>query len=125
MSILFLEMALFSWEKYVFFQNMNTFKYRVDIRGFGNLAYYKKIFEDTVKAVQKCYDRNIYEINVKRIRTCNSIPSSNRSKINFISRALEDLTNEGTLTFIGRNSPKKYKINTRPDYKTLAKSLGL
>jgi hypothetical protein len=53
---------------------------------------------------------------VRRVRKCNAIPSSERSKINFISRALDDLTNLGYLKYIGKNSPKKYEILKKPDF---------
>jgi len=74
------------------------------------VAYYKKVLEETVSAINKCYEKNVTDINVKRVRKCNAIPSSERSKINFISRALDELTSLGYLRFVGRNSPKKYKI---------------
>lgn len=74
------------------------------------MAYYKKILKDTIEAINKCYEKSHFDVNVKRVRKCNAIPSSDRSKIIFISKALEDLKELGYLEFIGNNSPKTYKI---------------
>ncbi|MCP4763964.1 MAG: hypothetical protein GY870_19485 [archaeon] len=90
------------------------------------MAYYRKVLEDTVSAINKCYEKDIKDVNVRRIRRCNAIPSTERSKINFISRALDDLNKIGYLEFIGRNSPKKYKI-IKPikDLKEIQKELHI
>lgn len=87
------------------------------------MAYYKKVLKDTVSAINKCYERNFNEIDVRRIRSCNRIPSSDRSKIVFISRALEDLKQIGYLKYLGRNSPKRYEILSEVDLKKVLKEI--
>lgn len=90
------------------------------------LVFYKKVLEETIQAINKCYDKNITDINVRRVRKCNDISSNQRSKINFISRALEDLKKLGYLKFIGRNSPKKYQILYKiSDLSNISKKLNL
>ncbi len=59
------------------------------------------------------------DITVKRVRKCNNVPSSDRSRIHFISRALEDLKTKGFLELLGRNSPKVYKILSKIDLKSV------
>ena len=78
------------------------------------MVYYDKILKETILAINKCIERKYMDITVKRVRKCNSIPSSDRSRIHFISRALEDLKTQGYLELLGRNSPKVYKIKV-PD----------
>ena len=67
---------------------------------------------ETIDAVNKLIDNNVNIVNTKRIRRCNNIKSSNRSKINFIWRSLEFLEKEGILEMIGSYSPKSYKIKS-------------
>ena len=66
--------------------------------------------KETVEAINKLIASNINIVNTKRIRRCNNIKSSNRSKINFIWRALKCLEEEGILTLNGITNPKTYKI---------------
>jgi hypothetical protein len=68
--------------------------------------------KDTLDAINKLIDNNIYIVNTKRIRRCFNIKSSNRSKINFIWRSLKFLEQEGILTLNGITNPKTYKILT-------------
>ncbi len=49
-------------------------------------------------------------LEVKHLRRAMDVPSSDRSKTIFISRGLQKLHELGFLEYIGRNSPKKYKI---------------
>ncbi len=49
-------------------------------------------------------------LETKHIRKALEIPSSDRSKTIFISRGLQKLHELGLLEYIGRNSPKKYKV---------------
>jgi hypothetical protein len=93
-------------------------------KGF-KLAFYKKVLEDTVNSINKCYNQNFFDVNVRRVRKCSHIPSSERSKINFISRALEDLKNLGYLEFVGKNSPKVYKILQPIDWPEVLKNLDI
>lgn len=87
------------------------------------MAYYKKVLRNTVSAINKCYEKNYNEVDVRRIRSCNSIPASDRSKIVFISRALEDLKECGYLKYLGRNSPKKYEILSEIDLKKVLEEI--
>ena len=76
---------------------------------------YSKILKSTAEAVNKVYEKNYTDITVKRVRKCNKVPSSDKSQIHFISRALEDLKSQGYLELLGRNSPKIYKILKKVD----------
>ncbi|MBN2154117.1 MAG: hypothetical protein JW839_21860 [Candidatus Lokiarchaeota archaeon] len=49
-------------------------------------------------------------LEVKHLRKVMDIPSSERSKVIFLSRGLQKLHELGFLGYIGRNSPKKYKV---------------
>ena len=71
-----------------------------------------KNLSDTVEAVNKLIERNVRLVNTKKIRRCFNIKSSNRSKINFIWRALKILEKEGILALNGVTNPKTYKILT-------------
>ncbi len=66
--------------------------------------------KDTLEAINKLIENNVNIVNTKRIRRCYNIKSSNRSKINFIWRALKTLEEEGILTLNGVTNPKTYKI---------------
>ena len=66
--------------------------------------------KDTLDAINKLIDNNVYIVNTKRIRRCFNIKSSDRSKINFIWRSLKFLEQEGILKLNGITNPKTYKI---------------
>ncbi len=53
------------------------------------------------------------EITVKKIRIVNDIKSTNRSKINFIWRALEYLVKQDVLRINGAKSPKSYYLRKK------------
>lgn len=74
------------------------------------MDFFQKNLKETVEAINKLIDNNITIVNAKRIRRCNNIKSSNRSKINFIWRALKYLEDHGILTLNGITNPKTYKI---------------
>ncbi|GAB4308427.1 MAG: hypothetical protein Kow0069_06690 [Promethearchaeota archaeon] len=74
------------------------------------MGYYYEILEQTAKAVNACYERKVMTVSVRRVRRCYSLDSTNRSKIVFISRALDELSKDGYLRFAGRSSPKRYEI---------------
>jgi len=74
------------------------------------MDFFQKNLKETVEAINKLIDKNVTIVNTKRIRRCNNIKSSNRSKINFIWRALNYLENQGILTLNGITNPKTYKI---------------
>jgi len=74
------------------------------------MDFFQKNLKETVEAINKLIDNNVTIVNTKRIRRCNNIKSSNRSKINFIWRALKYLEDQGILRLNGINNPKTYKI---------------
>ncbi|MEX2681853.1 MAG: hypothetical protein Q6373_009640 [Candidatus Sigynarchaeota archaeon] len=49
-------------------------------------------------------------VEAKHVRKALDIPSSDRSKTIFISRGLQKLHELGYLEYIGKNSPKRYKV---------------
>ena len=68
---------------------------------------------ETLEAINKLIDNNVYRVDTKRIRRCNHVKSSDRSKINFIWRSLEYLELEGILEINGSYHPKTYNIKTK------------
>jgi len=76
------------------------------------MDFFQKNLKDTIEAINKLIENNVTIVNTKRIRRCNNIKSSDRSKINFIWRALRYLEEEGILTLNGITNPKTYKILT-------------
>ena len=76
------------------------------------MDFFRKNLKDTIEAINKLIENNVTIVNTKRIRRCYNIKSSNRSKINFIWRALKFLEEEGILTLNGVSNPKTYKILT-------------
>lgn len=77
------------------------------------MDFFLKNLKDTLEAINKLIDNNVNIVNTKRIRRCNNIRSSDRSKINFIWRSLNFLKEEGILLPNGINSPKNYKIKPK------------
>lgn len=76
------------------------------------MDFFLKNLKETLEAINKLIENNINVVNTKRVRRCNNIKSSNRSKINFIWRSLSFLEDEGILELNGISNPKTYKINT-------------
>lgn len=74
------------------------------------MDFFLKNLKETLQAINKLIDNNVNIVNTKRIRRCNNIKSSNRSKINFIWRSLDFLEKEGILEINGSHNPKTYKI---------------
>ncbi|MHA1987077.1 MAG: hypothetical protein ACW98D_10595 [Promethearchaeota archaeon] len=74
------------------------------------MDFFLKNLRDTIEAVNKLIESNVNLVNTKKIRRCIKIKSSNRSKINFIWRALKILEEEGILALNGISNPKTYKI---------------
>ena len=68
---------------------------------------------ETLEAINKLIDNKVSRVDTKRIRRCNHIKSSDRSKINFIWRSLEYLKVEGILEINGSYHPKTYNIKTK------------
>ncbi|TET60367.1 MAG: hypothetical protein E3J52_03905 [Promethearchaeota archaeon] len=76
------------------------------------MDFFLSNLKETLEAINKLIDNNVTLVNAKRIRRCNHIKSSNRSKINFIWRSLRYLEDEGILTLNGITNPRTYKIIT-------------
>ena len=76
------------------------------------MDFFLKNLRETVKAINKLIENNVNIVNTKRVRRCNNIKSSDRSKINFIWRSLDCLAEEGILEMDGTYSPKTYKIKS-------------
>ncbi len=77
------------------------------------MGYFSKILSETVDAINRCYEKNVTRINVGRIRKCTNVKSKDRSKIVFISRALDELSRAGFLEYLGKNSPKTYQVKEK------------
>jgi len=77
------------------------------------MDFFLKNLKQTLEAINKLIDANVNIVNTKRIRRCNNIKSSNRSKINFIWRTLTYLEKEGLLELNGVLNPKTYKIKPK------------
>jgi hypothetical protein len=74
------------------------------------MDFFLKNLRETLSAINKLIENNVYIVNTKRVRRCNNIKSSNRSKINFIWRSLAFLEENQILELNGKSSPKTYKI---------------
>ena len=77
------------------------------------MDFFLKNLKETLEAINKLIENNVMIVNAKRIRRCNNIKSSNRSKINFIWRSLNYLEREGILEANGAIKPKNYKIRSK------------
>jgi hypothetical protein len=89
------------------------------------MDFFLKNLRETIEAINKLIDNNVNIVNTKRIRRCNKIKSSDRSKINFIWRSLDCLAEEGILEINGTYSPKTYKIkpNEKLDVESLVSTI--
>lgn len=76
----------------------------------SKMDFFLKNLRETLEAINKLIDNNINIVNTKRVRRCNDIKSSNRSKINFIWRSLKFLQKKGVLELNGSSNPRSYKI---------------
>jgi hypothetical protein len=74
------------------------------------MDFFLKNLSETLKAINKMIESNVNLVSTKRVRRCYNIPSSNRSKINFIWRSLAFLEEKGILKANGSSSPKSYNI---------------
>jgi len=66
-----------------------------------------------LKAINELIETKIYTVNTKKIRQCLKVPSSNRSKINFIWRSLKLLAQHEKIKLlekISKRSPVHYRI---------------
>lgn len=85
------------------------------------MDYFIENIKETAEAINKMIDRKVGFVDVKRVRRCNHIKASNRSKINFIWRSLRVLENNGVLERNGIKTPVIYRIRNsqKIDIKTL------
>jgi len=83
---------------------------RTVIRG---MDFFIEHLKDVLHAVNKNIENHRLTINTRNIRRCYDIESSNRSKINFISRSLEYLEKKGILILINGKRPKNYMITVK------------
>jgi len=77
------------------------------------MDFFLKNLKETLEAINKLIDNNINVVNTKRIRRCNNVKSSDRSKINFIWRSLSFLEEKEILEKNGVVKPKTYKIKPK------------
>ncbi len=82
------------------------------MKGDTGMDFFLKNLKETLEAINKLMDNNITIVNTKRIRRCNNIKASNRSKINFIWRSLQYLEKEEILRKNGNTNPTTYKVNS-------------
>ncbi len=79
--------------------------------GGKGMNFYQINLEETIRAIG-CLAKKNGIITVRKIRRENNIKPSNRSKINFIWRALKDLVTQNVLKCINRNSPIMYRLTS-------------
>jgi hypothetical protein len=77
------------------------------------MDFFLKNLEETLEAINKLIDNNVNIVNTKRIRRCNHVRSSDRSKINFIWRSLNFLEQKDILEKNGIAKPKTYVIKPK------------
>ncbi|MHA1700621.1 MAG: hypothetical protein ACTSWN_17420 [Promethearchaeota archaeon] len=75
-------------------------------------SFFKSFLIETAKTINNNFNLG-FIIEVKHIRRVMNISSTNKSKIIFISRALQKLSDLGYLKYIGKNSPKRFKITCK------------
>ena len=77
------------------------------------MTYFDKIMQSTKDAINFYHKKGIRQVDVKSIRSFMDVPSSDRSKINFISRSLNQLAIDGFLEKLENKSTLKYKIRKK------------
>ncbi len=79
-----------------------------------------KFLDRTIEAISQLISKNKnLEISVKIVRRFKGVDSSDRSAVNFYSRALAFLEREGVLRIINHSSPKKYAVIDEKKLKSL------
>jgi hypothetical protein len=73
-------------------------------------GFFNKFMKDVEKAIKDHFNDGAI-LEVRHVKRAMGISSKNRSKTAFISRALDKLSMDGLLEFLGRTTTKKYKIN--------------
>ncbi len=92
------------------------------------MDFFLKNLRETLEALNELIGKNIKLVNCKRVRQCQQIKSSDRSKVNFIWRTLKYLADEGSiLEKNGSVNPISYYIKPKEkiDLKVFIKSLRL
>ena len=79
------------------------------------MDFFLKNLREVLVAINKLIDKGLITVNTKKVRICNNVKASNRSKINFIWRTLDYLEQQEIL---GKNcsfkrKTKNYKINLK------------
>ncbi len=74
------------------------------------MDFFLKNLREVFEAINKLIDKDLITVNTRRVRQCNDVKASDRSKINFIWRALGFLEQQEILGKIGSVKPKNYKI---------------
>ena len=79
-------------------------------------GFFELFLEKVVKAINdNVQDETIIE--VKHVRRIMDISSKNRSKTAFVSRALQKLSDDGHLEYMGKGTARKYKKTDAIVYK--------
>ena len=87
--------------------------------------FWKRYLDQTLYAIEEITaNKNGSEITVKKIRQVHGVQPSNRSAINFYSRTLIYLEEEGVLKSLKNNShsPRKYALKNRERLMSLVKA---
>lgn len=70
-----------------------------------------KYLSRTINAILQLKREKVYrQVSVRNIRRLYGVDGSNKSAINFYSRALAFLEREGALKAMNHSSPKKYAV---------------
>lgn len=87
--------------------------------------FWKKYLDQTLYAIREITaNKNGGKITVKKIRYVHGVQPSNRSAINFYTRTLIYLKDNGVLKSVENNprSPRKYAIKNKEKLMSLVKS---
>ncbi len=77
------------------------------------MDFFLKNLREALEAINKLIDKHLITVNTKKVRQCNNVKASDRSKINFIWRALGFLERQEILEKNGSVKPKNYIINVK------------
>jgi len=65
------------------------------------MDFFLENIKEVVEAINKMIARNVGLVDTKRVRMCNGVKSSNKSKVNFIWRSLKYLNEHGYIEVNG------------------------
>lgn len=77
------------------------------------MDHFVENLKGVLEAINKLIENNVRTVNTTRVRKCNNVKPSDRSKINFIWRSLDVLEREKILEKNGVSKPKTYKIKLK------------